>query len=73
MGPHVLPVQVVNLAELSPMMQAGAAVFGINISVGLSMGIAGARMDTAAGILRELPHDCMAVVGIQELEVPCVL
>ena len=51
------------------MMQAGAAVFGINISVGISMGIAGARMSTAAGILKELPHDCMAVVGIQELEV----
>ena len=61
--------QVVNLAELQPMMQAGAAVFGINISVGISMGIAGARMSTAAGILKELPHDCMAVVGIQELEV----
>ena len=60
---------MLNLAELEPVIKSGAALFGINISVGLRTGIAGARMDTAAGILRQLPADCMGVVGIQQLAV----
>ena len=55
------------------MMKAGAGIFGINISVALGLaGIAGARMQTAAGIIRQLPRDCLGVIGVQELAVrPC--
>jgi len=62
------PVEIVNLAEMKAMETFGVPFFALNISVGLSVRIAGFGRDVAAGILGELPFMAVSLVGVKSLE-----
>ncbi|KAH7619923.1 hypothetical protein Ndes2526B_g05168 [Nannochloris sp. 'desiccata'] len=62
------PVEIVNLAELKAMETFGVPFFALNISVGLSVRIAGFGSDVAAGLLGELPFMAVSLVGVKSLE-----
>jgi hypothetical protein len=62
------PVEIVNLAELKAMETYGVPFFALNISVGLSVKIAGFGSDVAAGILGELPLGAISLVGVKSLD-----
>lgn len=69
------PIEVVNLQELKQLetdsMNAGAGppvLYGLNISVGLSVTIPGFGSDVAKGLLGELPFGSMTVVGCKSVQ-----
>ena len=62
------PVEIVNLAELKAMDASGVPFYALNISVGLSVQIAGFGKDVAAGLLGELPFAAVSLVGVKSLD-----
>eukprot|EP00887_Chlorella_sp_A99_P002189 scaffold21.g2189.t1 len=61
------PVEIVNNAELTAMERFGVPFFGINLSVGLSISIAGFGADVAAGLLGGLPFGTVSLVGARSV------
>ena len=69
------PIEIVNLQELKQLetasLNAGAeppVLYGLNISVGLSVTIPGFGSDVAKGLLGELPFGSMTVVGCKSVD-----
>jgi len=61
------PVEVVNLAEMRAMESAGVPSYGLNLSVGLRVPIAGFGADVASGILGELPFGAVSLYGVKSV------
>jgi hypothetical protein len=47
--------------------------YGMNLSVGLSVSVAGFGMQVASGLLGELPFGAISMVGAKRCAVPCIL
>lgn len=62
------PVEIVNLKELKAMEQYGVPFYAMNISVGLSVAIAGFGRDVADGLLGEMPFGAVSLVGVKSIE-----
>lgn len=62
------PVEIVNLVELKAMEASGVPFYALNISVGLSVSIAGFGSDVAAGLLGELPFGAVSLVGVKTVD-----
>ncbi|KAL2634375.1 hypothetical protein R1flu_005854 [Riccia fluitans] len=61
-------VEVVNLQELQEVEPLGAPLYGINLSVGLTLSLPGVRMDLAKGLVGEIPFGASSVVGVWSIE-----
>jgi hypothetical protein len=60
-----VPLEVVNLAELEAAAAGGTPLFGVNVSLSLTLpGGPAAKAAVAAGILRALPRGAAALVGV---------
>lgn len=62
------PVEVVNASELREVSQFGVPFYGVNLSVGLSVGIAGFGSQVAKGLVGELPFGAISMVGVRSLD-----
>lgn len=61
-------VEIVNLKDLEAVSKLGISVYGINLSVKLSLPVPGVRQDVAKSLLRQLPDGVQAIVGIMSVE-----
>lgn len=59
------PVEIVNTAELKAMEQYGVPFYGMNLSVGLSIGFGA---EVAQGLVKDLPFGSLSVIGVKSLE-----
>eukprot|EP00803_Ostreobium_quekettii_P003618 evm.model.scf_235.10 EVM.evm.TU.scf_235.10 scf_235:66282-69020(-) len=62
------PVEVVNAKEVQALGDLGVSLFGINISVRLSISIPGFATDIAKGVITQLPFGAISLLGVQSLE-----
>lgn len=62
------PVEIVNLKELKAMEAMGVPFYGMNISVGLTVNIAGFGADVTHGLLGELPFGVASIAGVKSVE-----
>ncbi|KAK3267106.1 hypothetical protein CYMTET_24311 [Cymbomonas tetramitiformis] len=61
-------LEVVNEEELQAGINHGCKVFGINLSVGLSLAIPGFKHDMACRLTQQIPFSALSVVGVSTLE-----
>lgn len=59
------PVEIVNTAELNEMEKDGVPFYGLNLSVGLSIGF-GSQI--AQGLVKDLPFGAVSMIGVKSLE-----
>lgn len=61
-------VEVVNYKEVEEMAQFAVPLYGVNLSIGLSIAIPGARQSVASSIVKNLPFGAASIVGISSIE-----
>lgn len=61
-------VEIVNLKDLEAVSKLGMYIYGINISIKLSLPVPGLRQDVAKSLLRQLPDGAQGIVGIMSVE-----
>lgn len=61
-------VEIVNLKELEAASDLGISLYGINMSVGLSLSVPGLRQDVAKSLIGQMPFGVYTIVGIQAEE-----
>ena len=59
------PVEIVNQSELTEMEKSGVPFFGLNLSVGLSIGF-GSQI--AQGLVQNLPFGALSMIGVRSIE-----
>ena len=62
------PAEIVNQIELDFLASKGVPLVAINCGVGLSLAVPGVATDIAEGLLRSLPQDMVAVIGVTSVE-----
>eukprot|EP00250_Pteridium_aquilinum_P021106 c25026_g2_i1 orf=66-938(+) len=61
-------VEIVNLKDLDAVSKLGISVYGINLSIKLSLPVPGLRQDVAKSLLQQLPDGAQSIVGIMSVE-----
>ncbi|KAI5058540.1 hypothetical protein GOP47_0026710 [Adiantum capillus-veneris] len=61
-------VEIVNLNDLEAVARQGISVYGINLSIKLSLPVPGIRQDVAKSLLQQLPDGARSIVGIMSME-----
>ncbi|GAQ80661.1 indole-3-glycerol phosphate synthase-like [Klebsormidium nitens] len=62
-------IEVVNKDQVEKVVGGGGAtLFGVNISVGLSVSIPGFRQDVAKSLVQQLPFGAASVVGVSSVD-----
>lgn len=62
-------VEIVNLKDLEAVSKLGIInMYGINLSIKLSLPVPGLRQDVAKSLLRQLPDGALGIVGIMSIE-----
>eukprot|EP00898_Chlorokybus_atmophyticus_P006051 jgi/Chlat1/6447/Chrsp45S05955 len=61
-------VEVVNMQDLEAAQNAGASLYGINLSVALSLSIPGFRHQMAVSLLEKMPFGAGSIVGVSSVE-----
>lgn len=61
-------VEIVNLKDLEAVSRQGIFLYGINLSIKLSLPVPGLRQDVAKSLLQQMPDGARSVVGIMSME-----
>lgn len=61
-------LEVINLQELQEVEPLGAPLYGINLSVGITLSLPGVRMDIAKALVGQIPFGASSLVGVWSIE-----
>lgn len=62
------PVEIVNMSELQSLEPYEVPFYGLNISIGLSVSIAGFGADVAEGLLGQFPFGILSIAGAGSID-----